>query len=270
MKASRRIRKTVCSSKVAPHWASHCKLSQGKDFASKLESLEEKRLANIGANPNIHEQELEELEDYFGMVRGECREPGHIVGFALHAIGPTTVKTTSAKFAMKLKSAAEASRAHEDVDALHAEDRQLQEALAWTSTSLSNASGQSPQRGNPVVTFNEYDVSSNPGQGSIPSLSSIPSPSPRVRDPVTIQELQEATAPVLIRRQDLEPTVPRRAVCDGATHEEGGGSHYVYFQRHLPNESPRYRAAMQKRVTEERQMQPTCWIRGPQPRRLHP
>lgn len=267
MKPSRRIQKTICSTKVAPHWASQCKLSQGKDFASKLEPLEEKRLATIGTS-NRHEQELDELEAYFGMVSGDSRAPGAAISFAVLSMGPSSVKRT-AKFAMKLQRAAENRRAHNDVDTSHAESGDIGEVRASTTTTFDTVV-QSPQLGKPTVTFIETSPLLSPSLslGSIPSLS--PSPSPGVRDPVTIQELHEATAPVRIRRQDLEPIVPRRAVYDGGAREDGSGSHYAYFQRHLPHESPRHRAAMHKRVAEERQMQPSLWIRGPHPRRVSP
>lgn len=253
MKPSRRIRKNICSTQVAPHWASQCKLSQGKDFASKLEPLEEKRLASIGVTVNKHEEEVEELEAYFGMASGESRAPGLAVGFALLAMGPASAKRTTMKFVMKLKRKPETSRAIKDVEDSHegsVKARPLLDMLASVPTTAS----ATPLPGMPQ----------SPPGSACPSASPSPSPSPRVRDPVSPRELREAIAPVRLRRQDLEPTVPRRDDCD-----QGAGCHYAYFQRKLPHESPQHRAAMQKRVTEERHMQPGL-IRGPQPRRLSP
>lgn len=78
-----------------------------------------------------------------------------------------------------------------------------------------------------------------------------------LRDPISFRELMEARAPVPLTVRDLKTrdlATPRRRQARAATI---GQTHYDYFARHLPDESPDHRQAMSQRVASQRSGR--CW-----------
>lgn len=288
MDRSPRVRKSIASGAHpggGPHWASKCKLSQGREFASKLEPV------RIG-NDVSHKQEIQDLEDYLGMAHGGSEAPGTTTAFAFFAAGAGSIlgcksqeaqeedneaeQMRQARFVMKLKGQSRPRTATEDLDASNEEELPRSEfpasddsssipAGSWlplpgafpTSTPPTPCtSARTPQQVMPAISIAECQSCS----AKLPAHAPVPTslrdlPRGMLHDPVTMQELHQAHAPVPISLRDLRPTVQRRAPLVSES-EESSGSHYEYFRRRLPHEHPQHRAAMQRKCAHERQGRP--------------
>lgn len=225
------------------HWAKRCTLTYGEEAADRTRDLP------LVATSSQKDKDLADLQSFFkgssdAHPSSQVEEEASMKAAAV-AVG----------CALRLENSALARRrAKEDSDAInHADGCQVEKQAAGFPTSP-GLPGLPPKCGTCPAGLNSWAKSAQL-YASAPPKPSADRETPdlpflhhaqKLHMPITEEEIAAASSPAPLRLNDLPRVVTRR------TSERPGSSHYDYFARRLPDESPKRRTVLQHRVASER------------------
>lgn len=263
------------------HWAAKCKIDASKEF-------EEKGIPFVEDPDEVNLRELKDLGSFFGMqmqgdeVRSRCKG---VMAFAASAISSTTSRAqgTLSPEAASLKAkgllwkSVYARQAKPDAASEPAPTGTPVEQVpppaevavvpelpisAWPASEPSTPSARRPASSRKSTERLQSKRATSLGSALLPvavagqSMDSSELPAQlmlarraqeRIHRPVSPRELVEARNPAPLSIADFPPIFRRAA-------ERPQETHYAYFTRHIPEERPELRKALQRRAESTRRI----------------